>query len=97
MVCGAVTGAFMTIGLAYSKTRKGEDDQKAEGYHLVQEFAKRFTDLHSSIDCRDLIGVDLNTPEGAFEAEANGLFETRCAVFVKDAVLILEDILQKCK
>jgi C_GCAxxG_C_C family probable redox protein len=92
-VCGAVTGAFMTIGLRYAKTKVGEDDKKAEGYSLVQEFTLQFEALHGSIDCKELLGVDLSTPEGIREAEARGLFQTSCAAFVKDAVLILEDIL----
>jgi C_GCAxxG_C_C family probable redox protein len=92
-VCGAATGAFMVIGLKYSKTRAGEDPQKMEGYALVRKFTDRFAHLHGTIKCRDLIGVDLNTPEGIAEAKENKLFETRCAAYVRDAVQVLEDIL----
>jgi C_GCAxxG_C_C family probable redox protein len=92
-VCGAVTGAFMVIGLKYSKTRTGEDPQKMEGYALVRKFTERFIELHGTINCRNLIGVDLNTPEGIAVARENKLFETHCVNFVGDAVKILEEII----
>jgi C_GCAxxG_C_C family probable redox protein len=92
-VCGAVTGAFMVIGLLYSKTREGEDARKMEGYALVRKFSESFTNLHGTIDCKALLGVDLNTPEGMAEAKAKKLFETQCATYIEDAIRILEDIL----
>lgn len=92
-VCGAVTGAYMAIGLLYSKTRAGEDAQKMEGYALVRKFSERFAALHGTTDCGALLGVDLSTSEGIAEAVANKLFETRCPIYVNDAVQILEDLL----
>ena len=92
-VCGAVTGAFMVLGLLYSRTKEGEDARKLEGYSLVQEFSKRFAAIHGMIDCRALIGIDISTPEGLAEAKAKKVFETCCAAYVKDAVQILEDII----
>ena len=38
----------------------------------------------------ELIGVDISTPEGLQRAHDSGLFEKRCAIFVRDAVEILE-------
>lgn len=94
-VCGAVTGAFMAIGLTSSKTTEAEDNRKVEGYRLVREFSKRFTDINGSIDCRELLGVDLSTDEGLAAASASGVFKTHCAEYVEDAVRILEEILEK--
>ena len=40
--CGAVTAAFMVLGLLAAKTGLGEDAGKKENYRLVNEFARRF-------------------------------------------------------
>jgi len=93
--CGAVTGAFMVIGLKYGKIRADDEPSKEKAYQLVQEFAKRFRRRHGSIVCRDLLGCDLSTPEGRKTATENHLTETRCPLFVQDAVEILEKIFKE--
>jgi C_GCAxxG_C_C family probable redox protein len=93
--CGAVTGAFMVIGLKYGKTRADDEPSKENAYRLVQEFAKRFRSRHGSIVCRDLLSCDLSTPEGRKTAAECHLTETRCPLFVQDAVEILEKIFKE--
>lgn len=95
--CGAVTGAFMVIGLKYGKTRADDEPAKEKAYRLVQEFAKRFRLRHGSIVCRDLLGCDLSTPEGRKTASEKHFIETRCPLLVQDAVVILEEILYENK
>jgi C_GCAxxG_C_C family probable redox protein len=93
-VCGAVTGAFMTVGLASCETKKSNEKRKTEAYRLVREFTDRFCARHGSIDCRELLGLDLGTPEGTAEAQRTGVFDAKCTLFVEDAVTILEDLLR---
>ncbi|MBN2529666.1 MAG: C_GCAxxG_C_C family protein [Deltaproteobacteria bacterium] len=92
-VCGAVTGAFMAIGLRYAKTNDDENDAKHKGYQLVQEFSKKFTEKHGTIQCKELIGLDLNTEEGYATAVDSGIFKTECIQYVEDATAILEELL----
>jgi C_GCAxxG_C_C family probable redox protein len=91
--CGAVTGAFMVLGLARGMRTPEEQSKKSATYGLVQEFARRFTAKNSSIVCRDLLGVDISTPEGSKAANEAGLFNTTCRALVGDAVKILEEML----
>ncbi len=61
-VCGAVAGAVMAIGLKIEKA-----DTMEEGLHqlaVVQEFRRRFEAEMETINCRELTGADLSTPEG---------------------------------
>ena len=95
--CGAVTGAFMAIGLAHSKTADGEDAEKAKGYALVRQFSERFTEKHGTLQCRDLINMELSTDEGMAKALASGVFETKCVMYVEDAVAILGELLDTGK
>lgn len=50
--CGAVTGAFMAIGIHREATRT-----KAETYSMVSELAKEFKTINGSIYCRDLKAI----------------------------------------
>jgi C_GCAxxG_C_C family probable redox protein len=61
--CGALTGGFMIIGLF---TGSGEPDKtkKEEVYRRIQHLASEFRKQSGAIDCRNLLGVDINTPEG---------------------------------
>lgn len=90
--CGAVTGALMIIGLRYGKTEAGNDEAKERTYSLAQEFADRFQARHGSIVCQELLGCDIGTPEGKEFASAQGLFDTLCSTFVRDAAEILEEM-----
>jgi len=93
LTCGAITGAFLAIGLKYGRTRPEDEDAKKKTYGLVRDFIREFKARHGSIVCRELIGVDLSTPEGHKQAVERGVFETLCAHYVRDAVEILERLL----
>jgi len=88
--CGAVTGAFMVIGLKYGKAQKEEDVKKQQTYTLVKQFAAEFTKLHGSLNCSELLGCNLGTPEGMAFAKEKNLFATKCRQCIKDAAAILE-------
>jgi C_GCAxxG_C_C family probable redox protein len=91
--CGAVTGAFMVIGLKYGKAKTEDECARDKTYELVGEFAAKFKDRHGSIVCKELLGYDLSNPQEGEAAKKQGLFDTLCPQFVRDATEILEDIL----
>lgn len=93
--CGAVTGAFMVIGLASGSSRPEEKERKEKSYEVTREFVRRFTELNGTIVCRDLLGCEILTPEGLARAKSQGLFDSVCMKVVRDAVEILEDMLSK--
>jgi C_GCAxxG_C_C family probable redox protein len=95
-VCGALTGAFMVIGLKHGRfesdgTRYGNETETT--YRLVREAAQKFKEKNGSIFCRDLIGHDLNDPVQRAEVVEMGLFKTTCSKCIRDAVEILGEIL----
>lgn len=91
--CGAVTGAFMVIGMKYGKTRDGDSSADNETFKRLAEFVKEFKARHDHIECSALLETDMGTPEGVKEAAGRGYFTDRCPVFVKTAAQILEKIL----
>jgi len=91
--CGAVTGAFMLIGLKYGRTKAEDLESRDRTYAKMRKFTDRFKGLHCSIQCRCLLGLDLGTEEGMRLAREKNLFQTLCAKYVQDAATIVEDIL----
>jgi C_GCAxxG_C_C family probable redox protein len=91
--CGAVTGAFMVIGLKYGRTRADDIEAKMKTAKMTNEFAKKFKARHGSIGCTDLIGCNISTPEGFEEAKKKDLFKQVCPKYVVSAAEILDEIL----
>lgn len=56
-VCGAVTGAFMVLGVLYGFDKSDKRDKKGEHYERIQEFAHKFGKENGSYICRDLLGL----------------------------------------
>jgi C_GCAxxG_C_C family probable redox protein len=92
--CGAVTGAFMVIGLEYGMTGAEDEQAKERAYSLVREFVDKFKSRNGSIVCRELLGCDIGVPEIREVIKEEGLFATRCPQFVRDAAEIIERILE---
>jgi C_GCAxxG_C_C family probable redox protein len=92
--CGAVTGAFMVIGLKHGKTKGSDDLSQARTDELAQRFVELFIARNATISCRELLGCDISTPEGLRAAKKEKHFKKRCPKFVQDAAEILEELLQ---
>ncbi|MCL2480543.1 MAG: C-GCAxxG-C-C family protein [Spirochaetaceae bacterium] len=93
-VCGAVTGAFMLIGLKYGKCIEGDDDSKAKTYKLASDYIEKFKKEFGSINCTDLLKYDLRIEKEAEKARELGLFKTLCPILVKRSVELVEEILE---
>jgi C_GCAxxG_C_C family probable redox protein len=90
--CGAVTGAYMAIGVYACKKYTDNKDRKEMSYAMIQEFSRKFKEIHSTTDCIDLLGVDLKTQEGNRMAREKNLFGTTCEKCISDSVRIVNDI-----
>ena len=94
LTCGAVTGAVMAIGCRYFDP----DDVRVSRervYEKTREVLKRFKALHSSLSCRELLGVDLSTPEGRQQAREQDLYRLRCEPYMMDACRIVDQMLKE--
>lgn len=91
--CGAVTGAYMVIGLAFA----GENCQTSTGrtstYREIAGFSEKFKARHGSCDCESLLGCNIGTSQGLQKAKDEQLFQTICPNFVRSAALLLEEML----
>lgn len=88
--CGAVTGAYMVLGLKANFEKKTIAEIKTDTKVAVRRFNELYIAKHGSVQCKKLLGVDISTPEGSAEANEKGLFDTVCVNLVVSAVEILE-------
>jgi C_GCAxxG_C_C family probable redox protein len=95
LTCGAVMGALLVIGLHFGRSRAEDQAARDLTYALAQKFCQRFTELHGSIECSNLIGCSLKTARGLALANEKGLFQKYCSGFVEDACRLLEEIIQE--
>ena len=93
--CGAVTGAFMVLGLKYGSSSAEDKEAKAKTYEKIVEYTRRFKARNGSVTCSQLLGCDISTPEGMKEAQDKSLFSSVCPRMVQDAVEILEEMIEE--
>lgn len=91
--CGAVTGAFMVLGLKHAGPNCEQRDGRDNVYALIRGFAAKFQERNHTIVCKELLGCDISTAEGLQRATKEGLFRTICPKVVQDAAEILETML----
>ncbi len=94
-MCGSVSGAIMVLGLQYGSSQSDDPAARSTTYQRVHEFIRRFSALHGSIQCTDLLGYDLSDPAQLQTAWEKGLFMQLCPVLVQDASQILTEMLAK--
>jgi len=92
-ICGAVSGAFMAIGLKYGKTNIDEKGINEKSYEKVREFVEKFKGINGTIKCNGLLGHDISTSEGRQLAKEKGIFKTVCPKAVQTSAEILEELL----
>ncbi len=91
--CGAVTGAYMVIGLKNGMGINKDTEAKNNTYKIISEFSNLFQEKNDSMMCKEILGCDIATPEGKAYFAQNELLEKKCFQCVKSAAEILEEIL----
>ncbi len=92
-ICGAVSGAYMAIGLKYGKSKTNDNLAKKNTLEKINQFDRIFIEKHKSLYCKSLLGYDLSTPEGLKKALEKNKFNTVCAALVKSSSQILNTII----
>ena len=77
-LCGAVNGGAMALGAALGNDSGADLAAKERTYLAVQAYITAMEAEFGSIDCRTLLGVDLNTLEGKAELKEKGLSSKVC-------------------
>lgn len=88
--CGAVTGAYMVIGLKAGHITS-LPEEIAQSRELIEKFNGLFLSEHNFLKCSELLGHNMSNPDEREIAKAEGLFENRCPKFLKTSAKIIED------
>ncbi len=92
-VCGAVTGAYMVLGM-YAATKFDDNShRKAEANKLIQKFTGEFLEIHGTAICSTLIPYSLNDDQDIEIIRKKALFEKVCEKCISDSVGILEEMM----
>jgi C_GCAxxG_C_C family probable redox protein len=91
--CGAVIAACMVLGLNFGPTTADDLDSKERTYQSAHEFISQFQARNGSIECSQLLDIDISDPANLEKAREQQLFTTRCPVFVSTAAEILNLLL----
>jgi len=88
--CGAVSGAYLLIGLKYGTFSKENGQTKEKTYALVREFAKLFEERNKTTNCREILDIDIIHGDKQVARERVNAI---CPKMVQDAAEIIEEIL----
>jgi C_GCAxxG_C_C family probable redox protein len=93
--CGAVIGAYLALGLKYGCDETGEAgaEQKVRWMKKNAEFCEKFQAKYPGFTCREILGVDLSTPEGRKQNQERQLTANLCPQLVADVTAWLDEIL----
>ena len=87
----------MLIGLKYGKIKADDKESHEKTYSEARKMCENFIQKNGSINCKELLGCDINTLEGLQYANENNLFRTKCVKCVEDAATIINEMLFKDK
>ena len=91
-VCGAVSGAILAIGLKCGFHTEQDFAQKAYCNEKSYEFVEKFKEANGSILCRELLGVDIRSPDDHRTLLAQEAFKTVCPKLIASSVDVLENM-----
>ena len=93
-VCGACTGALMVLGIMFGQSDKNDMISREKAHKMTNLFLERFKEINDTYICREILGCDISTEEGASRARSQGLFTTTCRDMVALAVRVLEEMIE---
>lgn len=91
--CGALTGAYMVLGLLLGTDKSARSEGRRDVSEAIVAFTRKFQERNGATDCRDLLGCDISTAEGSRVAKEQQLFTSVCPRFVRDVTELLDEVI----
>lgn len=93
--CGAVTGAFMVLGIYNSKKYSDNIQARTATNEMINRFTLYFKSLHASLDCKTILDCDFSTIEGERKFENLELKEKVCSKCISDSIKLINLLLEE--
>ena len=94
VVCGAVSGMLMVLGLLYGYDTPGDDVSKKAQYTAVQQLSAKFREQTGSIICREILKNPPSDPNPS-PRTAEYYAKRPCARMVLTAATILDEYIKE--
>jgi len=92
LLCGSISSVAMAIGIKYGRNKAEENPKPA--WDRIDKYVASFKDRFGGVNCRQLTGLNLKTPEGLKEYYAR-VHDYECTERLKFAVQKAVEILQE--
>lgn len=92
--CGAVTGALMVLGMKQWNSEVEKEEAKAHVYNVSNQLMQEFEARNNALNCEELLGVSVSTPEGRAVVKANQLSSKVCHRVINDVTEILDKLIK---
>ena len=86
------TAALMALGLKYGHSGAADKANEAELTEKRLEFNKRFVEKFGSLQCADILGANIGTPEG-YKRVIDEKLTRNCPALIAYTCLLLDDLL----
>jgi C_GCAxxG_C_C family probable redox protein len=93
-ICGAVNAGAIIIGLKYSNGIAGDQESKGKVSEIVGNYVTECEKALGSVQCKELLKIDLTNPDERLAAKESGLLDKVCSNAVGQAAKILERYLE---
>ena len=90
--CGALTGAFMVLGIHNSRLYTDRAELKNVTYTQVRKINEKFRQRQGATDCRSLLGCDLQTDEGMQYHKDTNQSKMICEKCIAASIELLDEI-----
>jgi C_GCAxxG_C_C family probable redox protein len=92
--CGVIGSGYLVLGLKYGQSMPAHGNVAREKklWTSIKRLVHEFKQIHGSVNCRELLGIDVFTPEGWREGVDKGLFTKKCHNHIRDAITIIDSI-----
>ena len=95
-VCGALSGAFLALGLLEGSYDPNDRGAKTDRYAAVRAVAERFREENGTIICRELLGLSQDAKAENPSPRTKSYYEKRpCQEMVACAARILDRFLEE--
>ena len=91
--CGALVGALLAVSAVRGREPGEGDEAKKRCYALAEQVVESFREGLGPLSCRELLGIDLATPEGARAFAASDYHHTHCHRIVAAAARLAAEVL----
>lgn len=93
-VCGAISGMAFVTGWLYGYSNPKDFSEKKEHYSRIQEMANEFKNMHGSIVCKEILGIQ--GPNSSIPSERTKEFYAKrpCLRCIEDSALILDKYIE---